>query len=164
MPGLSTCVPMTSRTDRHGRPVSLGRASRIVPTRLRQLIEERDQGCRVPGCTVTQVQIHHVRHWEDGGMTAPSNLVALCHRHHRLHHGGGLRIDGDPERPDGLVFVDRFGREVGFPPVLAPASSAEWMPTIRVTGTWRQPTGERLHTKWVDFAAGPTAPVPVQRE
>ena len=32
---------------RHGRPVSLGRSTRIVPTRLRQLIEERDRGCRV---------------------------------------------------------------------------------------------------------------------
>ena len=52
-------------------------------------------------------------------MTAPSNLVALCHRHHRLHHGGGLQIDGDPERPDGLVFVDRFGRGVGSEPVSA---------------------------------------------
>ncbi len=60
---------------RHGRPVDLGRSTRIVPTRLRQLIEERDRGCRVPGCTATRVQIHHVRHWEDGGVTAPSNLV-----------------------------------------------------------------------------------------
>ena len=33
------------------------------------------------------------------------NLVSLCHRHHRLHHRGGLQIDGDPERPDGLVFA-----------------------------------------------------------
>ena len=110
---------------RHGRPVSLGRSTRIVPTRLRQLIEERDRGCRVPGCTATRVQIHHVRHWEDGGVTAPSNLVALCHRHHRLHHGGGLQIDGDPERPDGLVFVDRFGRGVGSRPVAADERSDE---------------------------------------
>ena len=98
---------------RHGRPVSLGRSTRIVSTRLRQLIEERDRGCRVPGCTATRVQIHHVRHWEDGGATTPQNLVALCHRHHRLHHGGGLQIDGDPELLDGLVFADRFGRRLG---------------------------------------------------
>jgi hypothetical protein len=151
---------------RHGRPVSLGRSTRIVPTRLRQLIEERDRGCRVPGCTATRVQIHHLRHWEDGGVTAPSNLVALCHRHHRLHHGGGLRIDGDPEQPDALVFVDRFGRGVGAPPVPVDerSESPEWAPTIRVTGTWRHPTGERLHTKWVDFAGRPATPEPIQRE
>ena len=151
---------------RHGRPVSLGRATRIVPVRLRQLIEERDRGCRVPGCTASRVQIHHVCHWEDGGVTAPSNLVSLCHRHHRLHHGGGLEIGGDPERPDGLVFIDRFGRSVGSRPVPADGSSTspELAPTIRVTGTWRHPTGERLQTKWVDFAAHPATPVPIQRE
>jgi hypothetical protein len=165
---------------RHGRPVSLGRSTRIVPTRLRQLIEERDRGCRVPGCTSSRVQIHHLRHWENGGTTSPANLVALCPRHHRLHHSGGLRIDGDPERPDGLVFVDRFGRPVGTRPVVerraerpSPAAhptvaegstSPDLASPVRVTGTWRHPTGERLRTKWVDFAAGSPAPVPIQRE
>jgi hypothetical protein len=155
---------------RHGRPVSLGRSTRIVPTRLRQLIEERDRGCRVPGCTATRVQIHHLRHWENGGTTSPANLVALCPRHHRLHHGGGLQIDGDPERPDGLAFVDRFGRRVESPPaVVRPAAvahstSPDLASPLRVTGTWRHPTGERLRTKWVDFAAQPPRPVPVQRE
>jgi len=164
---------------RHGRPVSLGRLTRIVPTRLRQLIEERDRGCRVPGCTATRVQIHHLRHWEDGGTTAPGNLVALCHRHHRLHHSGGLQIDGDPERLDGLVFVDRFGCRVGVRVrgVIGPSTGAASLagapdrPTdgrahagSAVTGTWRHPTGERLHTKWVDFAARPPTPVLIQRE
>ncbi len=177
---------------RHGRPVNLGRSTRIVPTRLRQLIEERDRGCRVPGCTATRVQIHHVRHWEDGGTTSPANLVALCPRHHRLHHSGGLQIDGDPERPDGLVFVDRFGRPVGIrpagvcpaapplpverPPPGAPSTAAErsiaaarsagpdLASPVRVTGTWRHPTGERLRTKWVDFAARATPLATIQRE
>ena len=164
---------------RHGRPVSLGRSTRIVPTRLRQLIEERDRGCRVPGCTATRVQIHHIRHWEDGGTTAPGNLVALCHRHHRLHHSGGLQIYGDPERPDGLVFVDRFGCRLGVrvrgvvepstaavPVVGAPDCIAEDRAHVRgaVTGTYRHPTGERLHTKWVDFAARPPTPMLIQRE
>jgi Domain of unknown function (DUF222)/HNH endonuclease len=164
---------------RHGRPVSLGRSTRIVPTKLRLLIEERDRGCRVPGCTATRVQIHHIRHWEDGGTTAPSNLVALCRRHHRLHHSGGLRIYGDPERPDGLVFVDRFGCRVGerVRGVPAPSTAAGLLAgaadrpaegrahaASAVTGTYRHPTGERLHTKWVDFAARPSTPVLIQRE
>jgi len=63
---------------RDDRAVTLGRSSRIVPDSLRRVIEHRDQGCRVPGCTSRRVQIHHVRHWEDGGATEPANLVALC--------------------------------------------------------------------------------------
>ena len=154
---------------RHGRPVSLGRSTRIVPTRLRQLIEERDRGCRVPGCTATRVQIHHLRHWEDGGRTDPVNLVSLCHRHHRLHHRGGLQIDGDPERPDGLVFADRLGHRIGRGPAerAAPGGLTKpppLAPPVRVTGTWRHPTGERLQTKWVDFPARSREPAPVLRE
>jgi hypothetical protein len=33
-----------------GRPVSVGRAMRTVPDRTRMVIEDRDRGCRVPGC------------------------------------------------------------------------------------------------------------------
>jgi len=33
-----------------GNPVAVGRAQRIVPRRVRRLIEHRDKGCRVPGC------------------------------------------------------------------------------------------------------------------
>ncbi len=81
---------------RGGRPVDVGRSRRIVPAHTRRLVEDRDHGCRVPGCSSTRVQIHHLVHWEDGGRTDADNLVALCHRHHRLHHRQKLRISGDP--------------------------------------------------------------------
>ena len=91
--------------DRGGRAVSVGRELRIVPERTRLVIEERDRGCRVPGCDRTKwLQIHHIVHWEDGGPTNTWNLVALCHAHHRLHHLGRLQISGDADEPDGLVF------------------------------------------------------------
>lgn len=93
-----------------GRAVSVGRELRIVPERTRIVVEERDRGCRVPGCDRTKwLQIHHVIHWEDGGPTDTWNLVALCHAHHRLHHLGRLQISGDADDPDGLTFGDHRG-------------------------------------------------------
>jgi len=50
--------------------------------------------------------IHHLLHWEDGGLTELANLCALCPAHHRAHHQGRLDITGDPTRPGGLVFSD----------------------------------------------------------
>ena len=80
-------------------------------------------------------------------MTAPSNLVALCHRHHRLHHGGGLQIDGDPERPDGLVFVDRFGRGVGYRPVVVRESGGPSLRGERPPGERPPASGERRRVR-----------------
>ena len=137
---------------RDGRPVTLGRSSRIVPGWLRRVIEARDHGCRVPGCTSRRVQIHHIHHWEDGGATEPANLTAVCPRHHRLHHRGLLGIAGDADRPGGLLFTDRFGRTMAgaHPP---PARRADR--TVVVHGTWRHPLGERLQTKWLHFERRP---------
>ena len=66
-----------------GRPVSVGRAMRILPARSRRLLEDRDRGCRFPGCTATRfVEIHHLREWADGGATDLDNQVSLCPAHH----------------------------------------------------------------------------------
>ena len=65
--------------ETEGRPVSVGRAMRILPARSRRLIEDRDRGCRFPGCTATRfVEIHHLREWADGGATDLDNQVSLC--------------------------------------------------------------------------------------
>ena len=90
--------------EKGGKSVSMGREMRVVPERTRVVVEERDRGCRVPGCDRTKwLQIHHIIHWEDGGPTDTWNLVALCHAHHRLHHHGQLQIYGNADEPDGLV-------------------------------------------------------------
>jgi len=39
---------------------------------------------------------HHIRHWEDGGLTELDNLVLVCPHHHRLHHRGVITITGPP--------------------------------------------------------------------
>jgi Domain of unknown function (DUF222)/HNH endonuclease len=132
---------------RGGRPVDVGRTTRVVSLALRRLVEERDRGCRVPGCTRSRVQLHHVLHWEDGGPTNSSNLMALCHRHHRMHHRGLLGISGDVDRPDGLVFTDARGRPLaGTPPTPPPANHRHHAP-----GRWAHPTGERLQSLWISF-------------
>ena len=62
----------TVEHDHHGLAVSVGRAHRIVPERTRLVIEERDRGCRVPGCDHTAwLQVHHIRHWLDGVPPTP---------------------------------------------------------------------------------------------
>src|SRR5690606_13524590 len=44
-----------------GIPFSVGRSQRIVPDRTRRMVERRDRGCQVPGCTADRfVEIHHI--------------------------------------------------------------------------------------------------------
>jgi Domain of unknown function (DUF222)/HNH endonuclease len=126
--------------ERDARPVGLGRRRRTVPTRLRTLIEDRDRGCRVPGCGHTRwLHIHHLIAWADGGGTDPSNLLALCPFHHRMLHTGRLRITGDPDDPDGLTFSDDRGRE------LTPARARPPTGQPPTTPPYRHPSGEHLN-------------------
>ena len=127
-----------------GLPVSVGRAARTVPTRTRVVVEHRDCGCRVPGCKATRVEIHHIVHWLDGGTTDTFNLVALCSRHHHLHHQGVLGIVGNADEPGGLAFTDRHGQPIAgsgraHPPNAPPGQAATqaglpWQPYAHGSG------------------------------
>ncbi|MCA1683528.1 MAG: HNH endonuclease [Actinobacteria bacterium] len=133
----------------------MGRTRRIVPDRTRVAVEHRDGGCRVPGCDRRRwLQVHHIVHWEDGGPTDTPNLVALCSRHHRLHHQGRLGISGDSDDPDGLEFTDHAGRRLTG--CGRPAPSGE----LVLTATYAHPTGERLDGRWVQFHDPPGTPPP----
>jgi hypothetical protein len=142
-----------------GRPVNVGRAQRVVPNRLRRILERRDGGCRVPGCNRARwVQIHHITHWEDGGATDSHNLVALCPNHHRLHHRGLLGIEGNADKLDGLTFTDQRGRQVtgrsrARPPNRPPDEAAGQL-GIRAN-EWQPPTGEHIKSWWIDFGERP---------
>ncbi|MFN8035614.1 MAG: DUF222 domain-containing protein [Acidimicrobiia bacterium] len=134
---LSCDANVRAYVEQLGRPVSVGRAMRIVPSRTRRAIEHRDGGCAVPGCSATRfLQIHHVVHWEDGGPSDTGNLVALCRRHHRLHHLGSLGISGDADA--GLEFRDARGRLIE--PVGKP-TPPDHLPT---GPPYRHPPGEPL--------------------
>ncbi|CAN5776723.1 hypothetical protein BH24ACT6_BH24ACT6_06940 [soil metagenome] len=130
-----------------GVPVSVGRAQYIVPDRTRRVVEHRDHGCRVPGCSQRRwVQVHHIVHYgpPDNGPTDTWNLICLCPHHHRLHHRGKLGITGNADLTPGtrraVVFTDARGRciEPGATPV-APGG-----PPPEPSGTWQHPLGERL--------------------
>jgi hypothetical protein len=105
-------------TERDGLPVDVGREKRVVSTRLRRALQVRDRGCRFPGCGVPaqRTHAHHLHHWASGGATELSNLISLCHFHHRRLHDGAYRIRREP---GGLHFETNGGHPIGLPP-LAP--------------------------------------------
>jgi hypothetical protein len=82
-------------------PVELGRAAYVVTEALRRLLIIRDRGCAHPGCRrrANRTHAHHIRHWIDGGLTDPDNLVLLCRYHHHLVHHGGWEIQMIDGRP-----------------------------------------------------------------
>ena len=134
--------------EEEGRPVSWGRRRRSVDPVLRRLVEDRDRGCRVPGCTqVRWVEVHHLRHVEDGGDTVPENLAVLCPRQHDEHPRGLLGIAGDPTTPDGLVFTDRWGGSVHRPPPTPPDR-----PLPDAAHRWHAPSGEPFDGRWFIWA------------
>lgn len=136
--------------ERAGVALSVGRAHHIVAERTRTAVEDRDGGCRVPGCERNRwLQIHHIRHWEDAGPTDTENLLALCSAHHRAHHRGLLGITGNADDPHGVVFTNSRGRP------LAPCGRPR-RPTELVSA-WVHPTGERFDPKWVHFHPPPPA-------
>jgi hypothetical protein len=138
-----------------GTPTEILARRRTVDDRLRLLVEQRDQRCRVPGCgRRRRLHVHHLIHWTDGGPTVAANLCCLCPAHHRLHHLGQLRIEGDPTVLDGLRFYDARGRPIRgpspAPPDGPPAEAARVMglPAPR----FEPPTGERLDTRWLHWS------------
>ncbi len=82
--------------DEDGEPLNVGRKTRIISAPLRRLLTARDKGCRFPGCgNARYIDMHHIKHWANGGETKPSNLVSLCRFHHRAVHEEGFEVD-DP--------------------------------------------------------------------
>lgn len=80
---------------RDGRPLGVGRRSRVIPNKLRRFVLHRDGGCTADGCNSRyRLQVHHKVPWSEGGRTDADNLVTLCwFHHHVVIHGWGFRID-----------------------------------------------------------------------
>ena len=85
---------------RDGSVLSVGRRTRTIPPHIRRALEERDRGCRFPGCGCRFTEAHHVKHWADGGETSLKNTLLLCRRHHRAVHEGRVKVG---RSPDGTV-------------------------------------------------------------
>ncbi len=116
-----------------GSMLNVGRRTRTIPPHIRRALEERDRGCRFPGCGCTFTEAHHVKHWADGGETSLRNTLLLCRRHHRAVHEGRVKVsvNGDGTvlffTPKGRMLVDAPTRQEaardregpGLPPVPA---------------------------------------------
>jgi 5-methylcytosine-specific restriction endonuclease McrA len=109
------------RHDSEGRVVEIGARTRTIPPALRRALQQRDQGCRFPGCGERVAQGHHLHHWAQGGPTTLSNLALLCRRHHRAVHEEGYQVERCSD--DGLRFRRPDGREL--PEVPAPGAVPE---------------------------------------
>jgi len=84
---------------------------RRLPSTVQRIeIARRDQGCRFSGCGYNLItNVHHMRHWIDGGPTVLSNLITLCAAHHSRVHELGWKMSGDA---NGLVtFTGPHGRQ-----------------------------------------------------
>jgi HNH endonuclease len=98
-----------------------------------------------PGCESRTTDLHHIRHWSNGGRTDLDNLLSLCKKHHRAVHDRGYLIAA---RPGGTVaFYDPGGAAIApCPPLPAPdrpiagAHDAEITPDT-IIPPW---SGERL--------------------
>ena len=142
--------------EKDGSPVAVGRSQRIVPERTRRLVEDRDRGCRYPGCLVTAfLENHHMRHWADGGCTDPNNLLSLCPFHHREHHKGVFTITGTPATPDGLIFTSRRGFVIGAVAPWPPPKPPD--PTPPNTEILR---GDTCDTAWLQIPPNTREPRP----
>lgn len=109
--------------DAKGHVLDVGRRSRKMSTPLRRAILERDRGCRFPGCPNQFVDVHHVKHWANGGETNHANLLSLCKFHHmQLHEGGfSLVFEAAEARSHGNAkFFDAAGVELREPEPQAP--------------------------------------------
>ena len=74
--------------------IDVGRATRSVSPPTRRGLRARDQRCRWHGCDrpIGWTSPHHIEFWSRGGPTKLSNLLSLCHYHHRLVHEGGWQV------------------------------------------------------------------------
>ncbi|HET9875049.1 MAG TPA: HNH endonuclease signature motif containing protein [Mycobacterium sp.] len=129
--------------ERAGEVIGAGRATRGINRRLRRALEHRHPSCVVPGCGATRgLHAHHIRHWEDGGVTELANLVLVCPYHHRLHHRGVITITGPAHH---LSVTDGAGRSLcaaslARPPTRPPPAVA----------AYPGPTGERAQWWWYE--------------
>jgi Domain of unknown function (DUF222)/HNH endonuclease len=76
-----------------------GRATRVVPPSLWNVLLLRDQHCRWKHCDRPGhwCEAHHVVPWERGGATGLGNLVLLCSRHHHIVHRPGWHAELAPD-------------------------------------------------------------------
>ena len=86
-------------TSPAGKPLDIGRRTRVIPEQIRTALIVRDNGCIFPHCGKPPgwTEGHHVQHWSQGGPTSLDNLVLLCSRHHHDIHSQHISITFDQD-------------------------------------------------------------------
>ena len=127
----------------NAKPVSVGRALRIVPDRTRRLVLYRDHHtCRMPWCQRTRwLEVHHITPWSEGGGTDTETLISACDHCHDAIHRGDLHVHGTADEPDGLTFTDRDGNVIDY---RTPVPAAPTEPTPQPDQPYTHPLGEEL--------------------
>ncbi|UPW11770.1 HNH endonuclease [Gordonia terrae] len=86
--------------DGDGVPLQMGHTHRLFPAHLRKAMIVRDSCCIKCGAPPSHTQVHHVRHWADGGTTDLDNGCLLCQRcHTQVHHHGWDVVMGFDRHP-----------------------------------------------------------------
>lgn len=159
------CDPKMKAVLYRGRvAIGVGRTTRHIGRAMSRIVQNRDGGCAVPGCGARHhLEVHHIVHWEDGGVTETANLVTLCRKHHRAHHEGLLDVAGNPDQPaatlGALAFRDHWGRPMApcatpmAPDPSRPLSLAAVAAGLPATEPYKPPYNERL--SWADFFLQP---------
>jgi hypothetical protein len=99
--------------DADGSVLGVGRRTRTPSPALRRAVRERDQyRCRFPGCESRRVDLHHIRHWANGGPTSQHNMLCHCRRHHKIVHDKGYIITASGQ------FHTRDGKPIPHSPSL----------------------------------------------
>jgi len=142
-----------------GEILALGRRRRRPSSAIRRAARERDGcRCRFPGCESRRTDLHHIRHWVNGGRTDLDNLISLCPWHHKLVHDRGYLIAAPPPGGGTFAFFCPDGTPLpSSPPLPEPdgpigqAHDADITPDT-IIPPWY---GERLdlnHAIWTCFA------------
>ncbi len=71
-----------------GEIIDIGRKTRVWTAAQRRAIIARDRHCTWPGCDRDPrwCDVHHLKHWADGGSTDVANGALRCRFHHVLTH------------------------------------------------------------------------------
>lgn len=125
-------IPVVLGTS--SEPLDVGTTHRLATRALRDALAVRDGGCAFPGCDERPelCEAHHITPWWDGGPSALSNLVLLCHRHHaeiephkhgirdqwvvHIDAGSGQPVFTPPKRMQTLCGTLTSARTTGAPP------------------------------------------------
>src|SRR5690625_128655 len=65
-----------------------------LPVNSEKAVLARDRSCQFPGCGAAPytLEIHHIQHWANGGVTSAGNSITLCRFHHQYVHQREITI------------------------------------------------------------------------